>query len=61
MFALAFVASKEIRVSITGASETEKLADINLVHRHAWDIAIQMGTILYPEGEIVLFIIQEHN
>ena len=40
-------------VSITGTSETEKLADINPVHRHAWDIAIQMGIILYLEGEIV--------
>ena len=55
------MASEEIRVSITGASDTEKLADINPVHRHAWDIAIQMGIILYPEGEIVSFIIQEHN
>ena len=34
-------------------SETEKLADINPVHRHAWDIAIQMGIVLYLEGEIV--------
>ena len=42
---------------ITGASETKKLADINPVHRHAWDIDIQMGIILYPEGEIVSFII----
>ena len=50
-----------IRVSITGASETEKLADINPVHRHAWDIAIQMGIILYPEGEIVSFIIEGHD
>ena len=31
------------------------------VHRHAWDIAIQMGTVLYPEGETVSFIIQGHN
>ena len=48
-------------MSITGASETEKLADINPVNRHAWDIAIQMGIVLYPEGEIVSFIIQGHN
>ena len=51
----------EIRVSITDASETEKLVDINLVRRHAWDIAIQMGIVLYLEGEIVSFIIQGYD
>ena len=39
---------------------TEKLADISPVHRHAWDIAIQMGIVLYLEGEIISFIIQQH-
>ena len=39
----------------------EKLADINPGHTHAWDIAIQMGIVLYPEGEMVSFIIQGHN
>ena len=42
-------------------SEMEKLADINPIRRHAWDIAIQMGIVLYLEGEIVSFIIQGHN
>ena len=55
------MASLKIRVSITGASETEKLADKNPVHRHAWDIAIQMEIVLYLEGEIVSLIIQGHN
>ena len=44
-----------------GASETEKLADINPVHRHAWAIAIQMGIVLYFKGEIVSFIIQGND
>ena len=43
-------------VSITGTSETDKLADINPVHGHARDIAIQMGIVLHPEGEIVSFM-----
>ena len=34
---------------------------MNAVHRHAWDIAIQMGIVLYLEGEIVSFIILGHN
>ena len=52
------MASWEIRVSITGASETEKLSDI---YRHARKIAIQIGIVLHLEGEIVSFIIQGHN
>ena len=48
-------------LSITGASEMEKFADINPIRRHAWDIAIQMRIVLYLEGEIVSFIIQGHN
>ena len=47
--------------SITSTSKMEKLADINPAHRYAWDIAIQVGIVLYPEGEIVSFIIQEQN
>ena len=30
-------------------------------YRHAWAIAIQMGIVLYLEGEIISFIIQGHN
>ena len=51
----AFVASQEIQVSITGASKTEKLADINYVHRHAWDIDIQMGIVSYLEGGSLVY------
>ena len=28
---------------LTGVNETEKMADINPIHRHAWDTAIQVG------------------
>ena len=52
---------EKIRVSITSASETEKLANINPVRRHAGNIAIQMGIVLYHEGVIVWFIIQGYN
>ena len=42
-------------------SKAEKLADINSIHRHAWDSAIQMGIVLHLEGEIVSFIVQGDN
>ena len=45
----------------TGASETEKLAETDPVHRHPRDIAIQMWIVFYLEGEIVSFIIQGNN
>ena len=40
---------------IKGTSKAKKLADIDLTHKHAWAIAIQMGRVLYSEEEIISF------
>ena len=48
MFALGACSELGIRVSITGANETEKFADINPVHSHAWKSAIPDGDSFAP-------------
>ena len=57
MFAPGICGELGIRVSVTGASEAQKFADINPVHRHAWNIAVQMGKVCvwgkYVDGDDV--------